>query len=57
MEKYGVSPMVDQNVMDEPHDGRPTVKGGRFTLAEQMLNKKKSGQNSKRHCQDQRYHL
>ena len=33
--------MVNQNVMDEDPDGRPTVKGGKYTLVEQMLSKKK----------------
>ena len=27
--------------MDEEHDGRPTVKGGKYSLVDQMLNKKK----------------
>ena len=32
--------MTDQNIMDEDPLGRPTAKGGKYSLVEQMLNKK-----------------
>ena len=34
------SPMVDKNVLDEPHDGPATAVGGAFSLTEQMINTK-----------------